>query len=242
MLVKTIREKLETFAPLNLAESWDNSGWQIKFDENVDVDKILLTVSVTSDVLDFAMGNDFKFIVAHHPIIFPSISKIDDKILINAIKNNIQIYSLHTNLDKVATSKALAALFDFNNIININDYVIVEKDANVDINDLIFKIKQKLGIENFTSYNFDFSKKFYNKIALCSGSGGDFISELDDNIDLYITSDIKYHQSLEKPNLTIFDVGHLNSEKPVLAWLKKLFQDENLKVTIYNELSNAKII
>ena len=242
MLVKTIREKLETFAPLNLAESWDNSGWQIKFDENVDVDKILLTVSVTSDVLDFAMGNDFKFIVAHHPIIFPSISKIDDKILINAIKNNIQIYSLHTNLDKVATSKALAALFDFNNIININDYVIVEKDANVDINDLIFKIKQKLGIENFTSYNFDSSKKFYNKIALCSGSGGDFISELDDNIDLYITSDIKYQQSLEKPNLTIFDVGHLNSEKPVLACLKKLFQDENLKVTIYNELSNAKII
>lgn len=242
MLVKTIREKLETFAPLNLAESWDNSGWQIKFDENVDVDKILLTVSVTSDVLDFAMGNDFKFIVAHHPIIFPSIRKIDDKILINAIKNNIQIYSLHTNLDKVATSKALAALFDFNNIININDYVIVEKDANVDINDLIFKIKQKLGIENFTSYNFDSSKKFYNKVALCSGSGGDFISELDDNIDLYITSDIKYHQSLEKTNLTIFDVGHLNSEKPVLACLKKLFQDENLKVTIYNELSNAKII
>lgn len=39
MLVKTIREKLETFAPLNLAESWDNSGWQVKFDENVDVNE-----------------------------------------------------------------------------------------------------------------------------------------------------------------------------------------------------------
>lgn len=242
MLVKTIREKLENFAPLNLAESWDNSGWQVKFDENIDVDKILLTVSVTSDIVDFAIKYDYKFIVAHHPIIFPSIRKIDDKILINAIKNNIQIYSLHTNLDKVATSKTLAALFDFNNIININDYVIVEKDANVDINDLIFKIKQKLCIENFISYNFNHSKKFYNKVAFCAGSGGDFISELDDNIDLYITSDIKYHQSLIKPNLTIFDIGHLNSEKPVLNILKKLLQDESLDVTIYNELSNAKII
>ena len=242
MLVKTIREKLENFAPLNLAESWDNSGWQIKIDESIDINKVLLTISVTLDVINFAIDNDYKFIVAHHPVIFPNIKKIDNKILINALKNNIQIYSLHTNLDKIATSKIFAALFDFNNIININDYVIVEEDANIDINDLIFKIKQKLCIKNFISYNFNPSKKFYNKVAFCAGSGGDFISELDDNIDLYITSDIKYHQSLEKPNLTIFDVGHLHSEKPVLNCLKKLIQNENLDVKIYNEISNAKII
>lgn len=242
MLIKTIREKLENFAPLNLTESWDNSGWQVKFDENIDVDKILLTVSVTSDVVEFAIKNDYKFIVAHHPVIFPNINKIDNQILISAIKNNIQIYSLHTNLDKIATSKTLAKLIGFDNTLNINDYVVCEKNVNINIDDLVIKIKQKLGIENFISYNFNPAKKNYNKIALCAGSGGDFIFELDDDIDLYITSDIKYHQSISKPNITIFDVGHLESEKPVLTFLKNLLQDESLNVKIYNEISNAKII
>ena len=72
MLVKTIREKFENFAPLNLAESWDNSGWQIKIDESIHINKVLLTISVTLDVINFAIDNDYKFIVAHHPVIFPN--------------------------------------------------------------------------------------------------------------------------------------------------------------------------
>lgn len=242
MLIKTIREKLETYAPLDLAESWDNSGWQIKIDENIDVNKVLLTVSLTSDVLYYAINNDYKFIISHHPVIFPNINKIDDKILIDAIKHNIQIYSLHTNLDKVATSKTFAALLNFHDCFNINDYVVASSILKININDLILKIKQKLNIENFTAYNFNPSKKFYNKVAICAGSGGDFIQEFDDEIDLYITSDIKYHQSIIKPKLTIFDVGHLNSEKPVLTVLKELLQDESITIDIYNERSNAKII
>ncbi len=241
MKIKNIIKLLEDYAPLSLAESWDNSGWQVKFDENISVDDVLLTVTITLDVIDYAIKNNFMFIVSHHPLIFPNINKIDDKILIKAIKNNIQIYSLHTNLDKVATSRELASVLDFKDVYSLNDYVVATSNIEVDVYDLIYKIKQNLNIQNFIAYNFNTNKKFYNKIAFCAGSGGDFINDLND-AQLYITSDIKYHQSLINQDLTIFDVGHLNSEQPVLTLLKDLIQSKTLRVKIYNEISNSKIV
>ena len=241
MKIKNIIKLLEDYAPLSLAESWDNSGWQVKFDENISVDDVLLTVTITLDVIDYAIKNNFMFIVSHHPLIFPNINKIDDKILIKAIKNNIQIYSLHTNLDKVATSRELASVLDFKDVYSLNDYVVATSNIEVDVYDLIYKIKQNLNIQNFVAYNFNTNKKSYNKIAFCAGSGGDFINDLND-AQLYITSDIKYHQSLINQDLTIFDVGHLNSEQPVLTLLKDLIQSKTLRVKIYNEISNSKIV
>ena len=90
---------LEDYAPPELAESWDNSGWQVFFG-NDNTTKVLICLSVTDEVINQAVELGCNLIVSHHPVIFKPIKVIKDSKLIKAVQRGIQIYSLHTNCDK----------------------------------------------------------------------------------------------------------------------------------------------
>ncbi|MGB9841005.1 Nif3-like dinuclear metal center hexameric protein [Thermovenabulum sp.] len=99
----TIINILEKLAPKNLAFDWDNTGIQIG-DYNKEVKKILIALSVTEDVVEYAYQKDFDMVVAHHPLIFKPLRNVRKdqllgKIIYKAIKKDITIYSAHTNLD-----------------------------------------------------------------------------------------------------------------------------------------------
>ena len=57
---------LENFAPLETAQSWDNSGWQINLGKK-QANKVLLCLSVTPKILSQAIENGCDFIISHHP-------------------------------------------------------------------------------------------------------------------------------------------------------------------------------
>lgn len=243
--IKTIIDKLENFAPLELQEEWDNSGWQINLGNSTS-SKILLTTTITQKTIDFAVNKNCDFIISHHPLIFNPIKKICNPIIISAIKNNIQIYSLHTNFDKTedGTTEIITKKFGFNNFEKINDFTtVVNLENEIFIEEFITKTKNIFNIENIKSYNYKENKQI-KKIAFCAGSGGDFISIIEkNNIDLFITADLKYHQTQElKENLCIFDVGHLESEKICLEKIKTLLNSENIEILVEDEKSNFKIL
>lgn len=103
--LKDITNFLENLAPLSLQESYDNAGL-ITGDVNSEISTVLITLDVTEKVVDEAIQKKAELIVAHHPIIFSGLKKITGKnyverILINAIKNDIAIYAAHTNLDSI---------------------------------------------------------------------------------------------------------------------------------------------
>lgn len=105
MKIKDVTTILERLAPLSYQESYDNSGLIIG-DRNDDLKSILITLDCTEEVLDEAIKNKCNLIVAHHPILFKSIKKLNgdnyvQRVIIKAIKNNISIYAIHTNLDNV---------------------------------------------------------------------------------------------------------------------------------------------
>lgn len=105
MLVKDIVQVFEKFAPLSLQESYDNSGLIIG-DGNMPVNGVLITIDVTDAVLDEALSLNCNMIVSHHPLIFSGLKKLTGKGLIQrcvvkAIKNDIAIFSCHTNADSV---------------------------------------------------------------------------------------------------------------------------------------------
>lgn len=107
MQIKEITNYLESIAPLSYQESYDNAGLIIgnKYDET---NGALITLDVTEPIIDEAIKLNFKLIIAHHPLIFNGIKKINSsteigRCLIKAIKNNIAIYAAHTNLDSVKT-------------------------------------------------------------------------------------------------------------------------------------------
>jgi dinuclear metal center YbgI/SA1388 family protein len=105
MIVKDVTKYLEKIAPLHLQESYDNSGLQVG-DYKSEVKGILVSLDVTLEVIDDAINQQCNLIVAHHPIIFGEIknvtkSSLTGSIVFKAIKNNINIYAIHTNLDNV---------------------------------------------------------------------------------------------------------------------------------------------
>jgi dinuclear metal center YbgI/SA1388 family protein len=105
MQVKDILQVIETFAPLAYQESYDNSGLQVG-DPNDEVKGILLSLDVTEQIMEEAMQRGCNMIVAHHPLIFSGLKRLSgrnyvERIVQKAIKNDINIYAAHTNLDNV---------------------------------------------------------------------------------------------------------------------------------------------
>ena len=100
-----ITDVIERFAPLPLQESYDNAGL-IVGNRNMDISGALICLDSTEDVIDEAISKGFNLVIAHHPIVFSGLKKINGKnyverVVIKAIKNNIAIYAAHTNLDNV---------------------------------------------------------------------------------------------------------------------------------------------
>lgn len=123
MAVKTgkIIALLEEMAPKELQEDWDNCGLQVG-SRQWTTEKILLTLDVTPEVIEFAAQKQYGFILAHHPLIFHKLSRIDASTpmgacIASALANKISIYAMHTNLDVIqgGVSDALADLLKLSN-------------------------------------------------------------------------------------------------------------------------------
>ncbi|MDH5379612.1 MAG: Nif3-like dinuclear metal center hexameric protein [Cyclobacteriaceae bacterium] len=105
MKIKEVTNYLESIAPLSLQESYDNCGL-LTGNHDWKVTSVLVTLDCTEDVVQEAIEKGANLIVAHHPIIFSGLKKLNgynhiEKTIITAIKNDIAIYAWHTNLDHV---------------------------------------------------------------------------------------------------------------------------------------------
>jgi dinuclear metal center YbgI/SA1388 family protein len=105
MRLYEIIETLENLAPPSLQEGYDNSGLLTSHSTG-EIQKALLTLDVTEEVVDEAHREGCQMIIAHHPIIFSGLKSLSGKThvertVISAIKKDIAIYAIHTNLDNV---------------------------------------------------------------------------------------------------------------------------------------------
>lgn len=106
MKIHAITSCLEAWAPLAYQESYDNAGL-IVGDSTTDVTGVLVTLDITEAVVDEAIRKNCNLIVAHHPIVFRGLKKLNgrnyvERVVIKAIKNDIALYAAHTNLDNIA--------------------------------------------------------------------------------------------------------------------------------------------
>jgi len=106
MKVRDIIDVIESFAPPAYQESYDNCGIQVG-DAAAEVTGVLLTLDVTEEVVDEAMARGCNMIVAHHPVIFGGLKRIAgrtyvERVVRQAIRNDITIYAAHTNLDNMS--------------------------------------------------------------------------------------------------------------------------------------------
>lgn len=107
MQIKDVTQYLESFAPLSLQESYDNAGL-LTGNPSDSVKGILVTLDCTEEIVSEAIQTNCNLIIAHHPIIFKGLRKLTgsnyvERTIISAIRNNIAIYAIHTNLDNIIT-------------------------------------------------------------------------------------------------------------------------------------------
>jgi dinuclear metal center YbgI/SA1388 family protein len=105
MKLKEIVSTFEKVAPFSFQESYDNSGLQTGNPE-MDIHSALICLDVTEEVYNEAIKLNVNLIISHHPLIFHGIKDLTGKnftqrILINAVKNDIAILSVHTNFDNI---------------------------------------------------------------------------------------------------------------------------------------------
>ncbi|MBL6445912.1 Nif3-like dinuclear metal center hexameric protein [Fulvivirga sp. 29W222] len=103
--IKDIIQYLEGIAPAAYQESYDNARL-ITGNSNTPITNLLITLDVTEDVVQEAIDKNCNMIVAHHPIVFKGLKSLTGKnyverTVIKAIKHDIAIYAIHTNLDNV---------------------------------------------------------------------------------------------------------------------------------------------
>jgi len=105
MKIAEITNHLESLAPPALQEDYDNAGL-LTGQAGWECTGILCALDTTEAVVEEAISLNCNLIVAHHPIIFRGLKKINgknyvEKTIINAIKNDIAVYAIHTNLDNI---------------------------------------------------------------------------------------------------------------------------------------------
>lgn len=96
---------LESKAPLSLQETYDNSGLLVG-DAQSEVSSALVCLDSTEAVIDEAIAKKIDVVIAHHPIVFSGLKKFTgssyiERVIMKAIRHNISIYAIHTNLDNV---------------------------------------------------------------------------------------------------------------------------------------------
>ncbi|GEO08846.1 Nif3-like dinuclear metal center hexameric protein [Segetibacter aerophilus] len=107
MKIKEVLQVLDELAPSSYQESYDNAGL-IAGDSSVECTAVICTLDATEEVILEAKQKGCNLVVAHHPIIFSGLKKLTGKsyverAVITAIKNDIAIYAIHTNLDNLLT-------------------------------------------------------------------------------------------------------------------------------------------
>ena len=87
------------------AEEWDNTGLQVAA-QNIKINKVLITLDLNLNVLEYAKANRFNLIISHHPLIFKGIKNIiaykhfKSKLIKELLLSKVALFILHTNLDK----------------------------------------------------------------------------------------------------------------------------------------------
>jgi len=224
-------KKIETVAPPETADEWDMSGWIIDNPDS-EVNKIILCLTITNDIIRQAKENHCDMIISHHPLFFVPLD----------FNCGINLYCAHTNLDK-ATNGTTETLIKSLNLIQDeaqpHEYLrFCTLDSEISFNVLIDKLKNVS--ENIRFVNRQNVQKI-KKIAFCSGSGTEFWKEAKDNgADVFVTGDLKFHTALDS-EIPIIDIGHFESEIMVLKTLKEIldfpqliFAEETSPIKILN--------
>ena len=242
MQLTKLIQYLETIAPSHLQEDYDNAGL-IVGEKSMDIKGVMVCLDSTEAVIDEAIQKDCNVVVAHHPIIFKGLKQLNGKnyierTIIKAIKNDIAIYAIHTNLDNVlyhGVNQKIAQKLNLQGCKILSEHPIhstkktpigagIIGSLKTAMTPVAFlkDIKKQMDVSIIRHTDLNIRK--IKKIAVCGGSGSFLLQQARAaKADIFITADFKYHEFFDANNdIIIADIGHYESEQYTIELLHEL--------------------
>lgn len=261
LIVKDIDTIMEQYAPSKLKESYDTVGLMVG-DMKSEVTSILVALDCTLDVIEEAKLNSCNMIFTHHPLLFKKPKSITTDTLIGRkiielVKNDINVYSSHTNLDSTlgGMNDIIMQILDFKYI------RIMEHSSNEDsfgsnsgigriaeipnpirLDELCNKVKEKLGLKYLRYSGQD--KKVIKNIAVINGSGQDYFNLAKKlGADCIITGDTTYHyvSDFNEQGIAVIDAGHFGTEWPSICVVSNYLKNRIESMGFKNNVILSKV-
>lgn len=239
--VREIVDYFTRLVPPEMKMDFDNVGL-LAGTNGTAVTKALVALDITDEVIEEAIREGAQLILSHHPLYFELKQVNDDTLIgrkiVRLLQNGISAYCQHTNLDSVpgGVNDALAAKLGVSvegwlegpshtkagREYGMGRYGTLE--AAIPFRDYLAQVKAAL---NSIGLRYWDAGRPAQKIALCGGSGGEFVETADKlGCDTLVTADVKYHQFLEarERGINLIDADHFCTENvivPVLANMVK---------------------
>ena len=245
MKIKEIIDALEIFAPLPLQDGFDTAGLQVGLTD-VEATGALLCLDVTEDVVEEAINQGINLIISHHPLMFRGYKSITGKdyterCIMNAIKNEITVYAMHTNLDNApnGVNYMIAEKIGLKNVRVLDPKEYMQQDGGNDnrtgngmgewltagagaigeleepMTETEFLKHVKKTFETGCVKHTRLTGRLISKVALCGGAGAFLLEKaVKEHADAFVTGEIKYHDYFYyEDSILAAEIGHYESEQ-----------------------------
>lgn len=230
--VKNIYDYINSVAPFDTMEQWDNSGFLVG-DFRKEIKKAVVTLDVTKSVAEYAKSVGADLIISHHPIIFSGVKSIKKgSALYTVVNSDIAVISAHTNFDiaKNGINTKLCEVLGLDDVKQIENSFISygSLDCEMSIDDFAQYVSDTLDVSGIRYTDTETPIK---TVAVGGGACEEFAELAFDYADCFLTGDMKYHQMLDfaEQNKTVISAGHFETEslpfKMFTEDLKKVFTD-----------------
>jgi GTP cyclohydrolase I len=250
--VKDIITLMETLAPPQLAEIWDNSGLQLGR-RDWPVRKIITALDSSPEVIAEAARQKADLLITHHPLFFGPLKSVDldtptGSIIAKALEQQLSIYAAHTNLDSVADglNDMLARRLELLNITALQPSFFASNEQGgltsarpqglgrrgelaekTTLKTFGYFIKKKLSLDHVTIIGNP--ELPVCRVAICTGSGSGLLDTFYASGDqVYVSGDFRYHdaRTAEANQVGLIDIGHFASEHLMVAALASRLKAE----------------
>lgn len=244
---KDIFDYIQQFAPLSLAMPYDNCGILVG-DSEKEVSKVVVTLDITSEVIDEAVSKGAELIISHHPIIFSPLKAVEiDSCVYKLIQNGITALCMHTNLDlsqENGVNITLGKALGLENISVVEGECLLTGELQTELSakEFALYVKERLDCRGV---RFTKGKKSIKKVAVACGAGGDYVFNCEKlGADAFVTGEIKHHQIIKanEIGLTVVDAGHYKTEDVIIPVLVRLLSEKFANTEFYkSEVFNDNV-
>ena len=244
MTVKELYTRLNERIPAELSEPWDNDGIMCCADSSQEVHRVIVTLDVTEEVVDYAIDSHVDLIVSHHPLIFRPLSAVTEenhigRKIIKLLESGIAVFSFHTRLDKVAggVNDKLCQLLGIKDSVPFGEGDL-GRIGNIDrermLDDFAYFVKETLEADTIR-----ISDAFnpVKRVAVVGGDGKSYVADaIRQGADTYISGRIGYNvmEEAAEMGINLIEAGHYFTEQPICTVLQEMLlsYDPTLSIEI----------